>query len=91
MATININVDGKIKEQAKNSWFSWNEFYKCYQYIIKTNNLNWKHSIWNKSIKIKCKNYKSYWRCKKGIRLSKGYTNLDKMWKDLEKDNWYIC
>ena len=26
----------------------------------------------------------------KGIELSKGYTNVDEMWKDLEKKDWKI-
>lgn len=37
--------------------------------------------------KLNAKTIKAIEDAKKGIRLSKGYTNLDKMWKDLEKDN----
>lgn len=77
MATINVNVDKKIKEQAK-------ETLDC----LGTNftnviNMLLRQIILTESIPFEIKVPKL--NAEKGIGLSKGYTNLDEMWKDLEK------
>jgi RelB antitoxin. len=37
--------------------------------------------------KLNAKTIKAIGDAEKGIGLSKGYTNLDEMWKDLEKED----
>ena len=38
--------------------------------------------------KLNAETKKAIEDAEKGIGLSKGYTNLDEMWKDLEKEDW---
>ena len=64
MATINVNVDEKVKEQAK----------ETLEYLGTIPRLN-------------AETKKAMEETEKGIGLSKGYTNLEEMWKDLEKED----
>ena len=73
MATINVNVDEKVKEQAK----------KILEYLGTdfTNVIN----MLLRQIMLNAETKKTIEDAEKGIGLSKGYTDLDEMWKDLEK------
>lgn len=42
----------------------------------------------NVDTKLNAETIKAIQDLEKGIGLSKGYTNLDEMWKDLEKEDW---
>ena len=88
MATINVNVDENVKKQAKDTL----------EYLVTnfTNVINMllRQIILTESIpfevkipKLNKETMKAMEDTEKGIGLSKGYTNLDEMWKDLEKED----
>ena len=89
MATINVNVDKKIKEQAKETLdclgtnFT-NVINMLLRQIILTESIPFEIKI----PKLNAETIKAIEDAEKGIGLSKGYTNLDEMWKDLEKEDW---
>ena len=83
MATINVNVDEKIKEQAKETLdFLGTNFTNVINMLLR-------QIILTESIpfEINAETIKAIEDAEKGIDLSKGYTNLDEMWKDLEKED----
>lgn len=88
MATINVNVDEKIKEQAKETLeylgtnFS-NVINMLLRQIILTESIPFEIKV----PKLNTETIQAMEDVEKGIGLSKGYTNLDEMWKDLEKED----
>ena len=89
MATINVNVDEKIKEQAKETLDNLgtnftNVINMLLRQIILTESIPFEIKI----PKLNAKTIKAIEDAEKGIGLSKGYTNLDEMWEDLEKEDW---
>lgn len=88
MATINVNVDEKIKEQAKETLDNLgtnftNVINMLLRQIILTESIPFEIKI----PKLNAKTIKAIEDAEKGIGLSKGYTNLDEMWEDLEKED----
>ena len=88
MATINVNVDEKVKEQAKETLeylgtnFT-NVINMLLRQIILTESIPFEVKIPRLNAEAK----KAMEEIEKGIGLSKGYTNLEEMWKDLEKED----
>ena len=88
MATINVNVDEKIKKQAKETLdylgtnFT-NVINMLLRQIILTDSIPFEIKV----PKLNAETIKTIEDAEKGIGLSKGYTNLDEMWKDLEKED----
>ena len=86
MATINVNVDEKIKEQAKETLdFLGTNFTNVINMLLRQIILTERIPFGIKLPKLNAKTIKAIEDAEKGIGLSKGYTNLDEMWKDLEK------
>ena len=89
MATINVNVDEKVKEQAKKTLddlgtnFT-NVINMLLRQIILTESIPFEIKI----PKLNDETKKAMSDAEKGKGLSKGYTNLDEMWEDLEKEEW---
>lgn len=88
MATINVNVDEKIKEQAKETLDNLgtnftNVINMLLRQIILTESIPFEIKI----PKLNAETIKAIEDAEKGIGLSKGYTNLDEMWEDLEKED----
>ena len=89
MATIHVNVDEKVKEQAKETLedlgtYSTNVNYMLLRQIILTESIPFEVKI----PRLNAETKKAMEETEKGIGLSKGYTNLEEMWKDLEKEDW---
>ena len=88
MATINVNVDEKIKEQAKETLeylgtnFS-NVINMLLRQIILTESIPFEIKV----PKLNAETIKAMEDVEKGIGLSKGYTDLAEMWNDLEKED----
>ncbi len=88
MATINVNVDEKVKEQAKETLdylgtnFT-NVINMLLRQIILTESIPFEIRI----PKLNNETIKAIKDAENGIGLSKGYTDLDEMWKDLEKED----
>ncbi len=88
MATINVNVDENVKKQAKETLeylgtnFT-NVINMLLRQIILTDSIPFEVKI----PKLNKETMKAMEDTEKGIGLSKGYTNLDEMWKDLEKED----
>ncbi len=88
MATINVNVDEEVKKQAK-------EMLDC----LGTNftnviNMLLRQIILTESIpfevkipRLNAETLKAMEDAENGKGLSKGYTNLNEMWGDLEKED----
>ena len=88
MATINVNVDEKIKEQAKETLdFLGTNFTNVINMLLRQIILTDSIPFEIKIPKLNAKTIKAIGDAEKGIGLSKGYTNLDEMWKDLEKED----
>ena len=88
MATININVDEKIKEQAKETLdFLGTNFTNVINMLLRQIILTESIPFEIKVPKLNAETIKAIEDAEKGIGLSKGYTNLDEMWKDLEKED----
>jgi addiction module RelB/DinJ family antitoxin len=88
MATINVNVDEKIKEQAKETLDNLgtnftNVINMLLRQIILTESIPFEIKV----PKLNTETIKAIEDAEKGIGLSKGYTNLNEMWKDLEKED----
>lgn len=88
MATININVDEKIKEQAKETLdFLGTNFTNVINMLLRQIILTESIPFEIKVPKLNAETIKAIEDAEKGIGLSKEYTNLDEMWKDLEKED----
>jgi addiction module antitoxin, relB/dinJ family len=88
MATINVNVDEKIKEQAKETLdFLGTNFTNVINMLLRQIILTESIPFEIKVPKLNAETIKAIEDAEKGIGLSKGYTNLDEMWKDLEKED----
>ena len=88
MATININVDKKIKEQAKETLdFLGTNFTNVINMLLRQIILTESIPFEIKVPKLNAETIKAIEDAEKGIGLSKEYTNLDEMWKDLEKED----
>ena len=88
MATINVNVDEKVKEQAKETLeylgtnFT-NVINMLLRQVILTGSIPFEVKIPN----LNTETLKAIEDTEKGIGVSKPYTDLNKMWNDLEKED----
>lgn len=88
MATINVNVDEKIKKQAKETLdYLGTNFTNVINMLLRQIILTESIPFEIKVPKLNAETIKAIEDAEKGIGLSKGYTNLDEMWKDLEKED----
>ena len=88
MATINVNVDEKIKEQAKETLdYLGTNFTNVINMLLRQIILTESIPFEIKVPKLNAETMKAIEDAEKGIGLSKGYTNLDEMWKDFEKED----
>jgi len=89
MATINVNVDEKVKEQAKETLeYLGTNFTNVINMLLRQIILTESIPFEVKIPRLNAETKKAMEETEKGIGLSKGYTNLEKMWKDLEKEDW---
>lgn len=92
MATINVNVDENVKKQAKDTLeYLGTNFTNVINMLLRQIILTESIPFEVKIPKLNKETMKAMEDTEKGIGLSKGYTNLDEMWKDLEKEDWYNC
>ena len=88
MATINVNVDEKVKEQAKETLeqlgtnFT-NVINMLLRQIILTESILFEVKI----PKLNQETIKAIKDSEKGIGLSKEYNDLNEMWNDLDKED----
>lgn len=88
MATINVNVDEKVKEQAKETLeqlgtnFT-NVINMLLRQIILTESIPFEVKI----PKLNQETIKAIKDSEKGIGLSKEYKDLNEMWNDLDKED----
>ncbi len=88
MATINVNVDEKVKEQAKETLeqlgtnFT-NVINMLLRQIILTESIPFEVKI----PKLNQETIKAIKDSEKGIGLSKEYNDLNEMWNDLDKED----
>ena len=88
MATINVNVDENVKKQAKDTLeYLGTNFTNVINMLLRQIILTESIPFEVKVPKINKETMKAMEDTEKGIGLSKGYTNLDEMWKDLEKED----
>ena len=88
MATINVNVDEKIKEQAKETLdYLGTNFTNVINMLLRQIILTESIPFEIKVPKLNAETIKAIEDAEKGKGLSKGYTNLYEMWKDLEKED----
>lgn len=88
MATINVNVDEKVKEQAKETLeYLGTNFTNVINMLLRQIILTESIPFEVKIPRLNAETKKAMEETEKGIGLSKGYTNLEKMWKDLEKED----
>ena len=88
MATINVNVDEKVKEQAKETLeYLGTNFTNVINMLLRQIILTESISFEVKIPRLNAETKKAMEETEKGIGLSKGYTNLEEMWKDLEKED----
>ena len=88
MATINVNVDDKVKEQAKETLeYLGTNFTNVINMLLRQIILTESIPFEIKVPKLNAETIKTIEDAEKGIGLSKGYTNLDEMWNDLEKED----
>ena len=89
MATINVNVDEKVKEQAKETLeYLGTNFTNVINMLLRQIILTESIPFEVKIPRLNSETKKAMEETEKGIGLSKGYTNLEEMWKDLEKEDW---
>ena len=87
MATINVNVDDNVKEQAKETLeYLGTNFTNVINMLLRQIILTESIPFEIKIPKLNAETIKAIEDAEKGIGLSKGYTNLNEMWKDLEKE-----
>lgn len=88
MATINVNVDEKVKEQAKETLeYLGTNFTNVINMLLRQIILTESIPFEIKVPKLNAETKKAMEDTEKGIGLSKGYNDLDEMWKDLEKED----
>ena len=88
MATINVNVDEKVKEQAKETLeYLGTNFTTVINMLLRQIILTDSIPFEVKIPRLNAETKKAMEETEKGIGLSKGYTNLEEMWKDLEKED----
>ncbi len=88
MATINVNVDDKVKEQAKETLdYLGTNFTNVINMLLRQIILTGSIPFEIKIPKLNDETIKAIVNAEKGIGLSKEYSNLDEMWKDLEKED----
>ena len=88
MATINVNVDEKVKEQAKETLeYLGTNFTNVINMLLRQIILTESIPFEVKIPRLNAETKKAMEETEKGIGLSKGYTNLEEMWKDLEKED----
>lgn len=88
MATINVNVDENVKKQAKDTLeYLGTNFTNVINMLLRQIILTESIPFEVKIPKLNKETMKAMEDTEKGIGLSKGYTNLDEMWKDLEKED----
>ena len=88
MATINVNVDENVKKQAKDTLeYLGTNFTNVINMLLRQIILTESIPFEVKIPKLNKETMKAMEDIEKGIGLSKGYTNLDEMWKDLEKED----
>ena len=88
MATINVNVDEKVKEQAKETLdYLGTNFTNVINMLLRQIILTESIPFEIKIPKLNNETIKAIKDAENGIGLSKGYTDLDEMWKDLEKED----
>ena len=89
MATINVNVDEKVKEQAKETLeYLGTNFTNVINMLLRQIILTESIPFEVKIPRLNAETKKAMEETEKGIGLSKVYTNLEEMWKDLEKEDW---
>lgn len=88
MATINVNVDEKVKEQAKETLeYLGTNFTNVINMLLRQIILTESIPFEVKIPRLNAETKKAMEETEKEIGLSKGYTNLEEMWKDLEKED----
>lgn len=88
MATINVNVDEKVKEQAKETLeYLGTNFTNVINMLLRQIILTESIPFEVKIPRLNAETKKAMEETEKGIGLSKGYTNLEEMWKDLKKED----
>ena len=88
MATINVNVDEKIKEQALVTLeYLGTNFTIVINMLLRQIILTESIPFEIKVPKLNAETIKAMEDVEKGIGLSKRYTNLAEMWNDLEKED----
>ncbi len=88
MATINVNVDEKIKEQAKATLdYLGTNFTNVINMLLRQIILTESIPFEVKIPKLNAETIKAMEDAEKGIGLSKGYKDLKEMWKDIEKED----
>ena len=88
MATINVNVDEKVKEQAKETLeYLGTNFTNVINMLLRQIILTESIPFEVKIPRLNAETKKAMEETEKGIGLSNGYTHLEEMWKDLEKED----
>jgi len=88
MATINVNVDENVKKQAKDTLeYLGTNFTNVINMLLRQIILTESIPFEVKIPKLNRETMKAMEDTEKGIGLSKAYTNLNEMWKDLEKED----
>ncbi len=88
MATINVNVDENVKKQAKDTLeYLGTNFTNVINMLLRQIILTESIPFEVKIPKLNKETMKAMEDTEKGIGLSKAYTNLNEMWKDLEKED----
>lgn len=88
MATINVNVDENVKKQAKDTLeYLGTNFTNVINMLLRQIILTESIPFEVKIPKLNMETIKAIKDVENGVGLSKAYTNLDEMWKDLEKED----
>ena len=88
MATINVNVDEKVKEKAKETLeYLGTNFTNVINMLLRQIILTESIPFEVKIPKLNAETIKAMEEVEKGKGLSKGYTDLNEMWEDLEKED----
>ena len=88
MATINVNVDEKVKEQAKQTLeYLGTNFTNVINMLLRQIILTESIPFEVKVPKLNEETRKAIEDAEKGIGLSKAYTNVEEMLEDLKKDD----
>ena len=83
-----VNVDEKVKEQAKETLeYLGTNFTNVINMLLRQIILTESIPFEVKIPRLNAETKKAMEETEKGIGLSKGYTNLEEMWKDLEKED----